>query len=57
MLQENPKTMFIMKMLKHFTMAALAFQTVMQGITKHYVEMLLLTDTSLQSVNLEMSVT
>jgi len=36
-------------------MAALAFQTVMQGITKHYVVMFLLTDTSLQSVDLEMS--
>lgn len=40
---------------RHFTMAALAFQTVTQGITKHYVVMLLLTDTSLQSVDLEMS--
>lgn len=40
---------------RHFTTAALAVQTEMQEISKHYVVMLLLTDTSLQSLDLEMN--
>jgi len=40
---------------RHFLMAAVAIQTEMQEIAKHYVVMLQLTDTSLQSLDLEMN--